>query len=96
VFGDPASTVSGDTEGGLYTAFGVGAQPKSIANRAWCGHFAEAYGLKGGALHDTASGETLVYFVTGYAAAPPPGDQRYPGLDALEAAAFDIALGLTR
>ncbi len=95
VYGGSDAAITGDAEAGLYGAFGVGAQPKSMANREWCGHFAEAYGLKGGALHDSQRHETIVYFVTGYAAAPPAGDGRYPGLDALEAAAFDIAMELT-
>jgi CubicO group peptidase (beta-lactamase class C family) len=84
--------VTGNDEGAFYTAFGVGAQPKPIAGRLWCGHFAEAYGLKGGALYDARRRETLVYFVTGYGDDPPLGDKRYPGLDAVEAAAFDAAL----
>lgn len=84
--------ISGNSEGSFYTAFGVGAQPKTIAAREWCGHFAEAYGLKGGALFDARRRETLVYFLTGFANEPPLGDKRYPGLDALEAAAVDISL----
>jgi CubicO group peptidase (beta-lactamase class C family) len=94
VFSAGGSSVTGDDEGGSYSAFGTGAQPKSIAGHAWCGHFAEAYGLKGGALYDAKRGETLVYFVTGYGGEPPVGDKRYPGLDALEAAAFDTALAM--
>jgi CubicO group peptidase (beta-lactamase class C family) len=94
VFSEAATSITGDTEQGLYSAFGVGGHPKVLAQRIWCGHFAEAYGLKGGALYDRAARETVVYFVTGYAAAPPVGDRRYPGLDALEAAAFDVAIGI--
>ncbi len=88
--------VTGETEGDFYSAFGTGAQPKTIAGRRWCGHFAEAYGLKGGALFDARRRETLVYFITGYANEPPRGDGRYPGLDAVEAAVVDAALAAAR
>lgn len=72
--------------------FGLGAESKRLAGRRWCGHFAEAYGLKGGALFDSRRRETLVYFITGYGDEPPLTGSPYAGLDRVEAAVIDAAL----
>ncbi len=90
--GDDGGRMSADTERGLFDRFGYGAQPKRLAGRNWCGHFAEAYGLKGAALVDRRRREVLVYFITGYADEPPLAGPRYAGLDVVEAAVIEAAL----
>ncbi len=84
--------MQGETQRGLFGQFGYGAQPKRLDGREWCGHFAEAYGLKGAALVDRRRGEVLVYFITGYADEPPLAGPRYAGLDAVEAAVLEAVL----
>jgi CubicO group peptidase (beta-lactamase class C family) len=87
---------NGDTESGLFEQFGLGVHPKKLGAHRWCGHFAEAYGLKGAVLFDQRRGDVLAYYITGYGAPPPGGDGRYPGLDAVETAVLDAAYGLWR
>jgi CubicO group peptidase (beta-lactamase class C family) len=83
---------NGDTQSGLFRAYGVGAQTE-LLGMGLVGHFGDAYGLKGGVLVDRESRTVWVYLITGASQEPELAAAPYEGLDKNEAAVLK-ALGL--
>lgn len=84
---------NGDTEGGFYTGFGLGMQ---LMDDGKAGHFAEAYGLRGGLVVDRARGIAGVYLITGFRRDPSEDPSEMPGLAWPEARALGALLKAER
>jgi CubicO group peptidase (beta-lactamase class C family) len=86
-----AARSNGETENGLYQGFGLGVH-RDMAGTKYVGHFADAYGLKGGVLVDLRRERGWIYLLTGTARAPVLAKPPRSGVDTSEAAAIDALL----
>jgi CubicO group peptidase (beta-lactamase class C family) len=81
---------NGDNEDGFYTGFGSGIQlyRTATAGPVYPGHFAEAYGLRGGLLFDPQRKSAWIYLITGFSDDPTKGTAKssctFPGLGPAE------------
>lgn len=85
---------NGASEGGFFTQFGLGAQQFTIAPSAtvFSGHYAEAYGLRGGMLINPVRHTYGFYLFTGTASDPAALPSDVPGLSVQEAALARLLL----
>jgi CubicO group peptidase (beta-lactamase class C family) len=76
-----AERTNGATEKDFFLGYGLGAHRFTVPGSPtlYAGHFADAFGLLGGAGIDPVSGNGFVYLITGFASDPMPDDQREPG-----------------
>lgn len=67
-----ASASNGDTAKGFFTAYGSGAHRFRApgGTTLYAGHFADAFGLRGGTGIDPVTGDGFVYLITGFARDP--------------------------
>ncbi|URD60427.1 beta-lactamase family protein [Sphingomonas sp. KRR8] len=93
---------NGDTEQGLYCAYGLGVQligtrgpgcDDDLAGRPFAGHAGDAYGVRSGLWIDPARRTGVAYIATGLPEHPPKGRTSWP---APEERAFRRALALGR
>jgi CubicO group peptidase (beta-lactamase class C family) len=84
---------TGDSENGFYQAYGSGPQlflgGAEAVPQPLPGHFADAYGLRGGLLFDRATKRGWIYLITGFSNDPTQGlavnGCGYPGIGPAEA-----------
>jgi CubicO group peptidase (beta-lactamase class C family) len=84
---------TGNSEGGFYRGYGSGPQlfagDAQAAPQPVPGHFADAYGLRGGLLFDRTTKQGWIYLITGFSDDPSKGPAAsgcaYPGLGPSEA-----------
>lgn len=91
---------NGDTEHGLYCAYGLGTQltgtrgagcDDDVGGRPWSGHAGDAYGVRSGLWLDPVRGLGFAYIATGLPEVPAKGRTAWP---AAEEAAFARARAL--
>jgi CubicO group peptidase (beta-lactamase class C family) len=81
---------NGDSEDGFYASYGSGIQlyRTAKAGPVYPGHFAEAYGLRGGLLFDPQKKSAWIYLITGFSDDPNKGTAKssctFPGLGPAE------------
>jgi CubicO group peptidase (beta-lactamase class C family) len=83
---------NGADEDGFYQAYGLGPQRFHIddSRELMVGHFADAYGLRGGLIVNPATRKYAIYLITGFASDPAKLKSDIPGIAKPEAALLDF------